>query len=154
MVNAWRITKRRYAASAFDGEGARLYGGRWNSPGKPAVYVSESRALATLEILAGLRTPVVIPAYALIGVAFDEGLVSSVPDEALPSDWKIYPPAPSTQLLGDQWLRENVSAALRVPSALIPGEFNYLLNPLHPDFSSIRIGKPIDLHLDPRILPN
>ncbi len=154
MIHAWRITKRRYTGSAFDGEGARRYGGRWNSPGHAAVYVSETRALATLEILAGLRTPVVVPAYVLIGVEFDEVLVTSLDSADLPQSWKAYPPDPGTQMLGDRWIVAKESAVLRVPSALVPGEFNFVINPHHPDFGSIRIGEPEDLHLDPRMQPH
>ena len=154
MIHGWRITKRRHVDSAFDGEGARRYGARWNSPGHAAVYVSESRALATLEILAGLRTPAVVPAYLLIGVEFDDALVTSIEPGDLSQNWNAYPPDPATQMAGDKWIVEGTSAILRVPSAMVPGEFNYLLNPRHPDFGSIRIGDPEDLHLDPRILPH
>ena len=140
MLRGWRITKRRYASSAFNGEGARTYGGRWNSPGHSAVYVSESRALATLEILAGLRTPAVIPAYVLIGVEFDEAFVTNWEPDALPKDWKAYPPAGTTQALGDRWLLDQASAVLAVPSALIPGERNFVLNPQHPRERGTSLG--------------
>lgn len=153
MISAWRIVKRRCADHAFDGDGARLYGGRWNSPGHPVVYVSESRALATLEVLAGLRQPGVMPAYVLIRVDVPEAIVSDL-DVELPSDWKAAPPTHSTQRLGDVWLGTQRSATLRVPSVVVPDEFNYLLNPVHRDFKSIRIGVPEVLHFDPRLLPH
>ena len=154
MIRAWRITKRRYTAEAFDGEGARRYGGRWNGPGRAAVYVSESRALATLEILAGLRTPAIIPAYVLISVEFDEEFVTAVQTEALPPNWQASLPDPATQRIGDLWIAQKTSTVLRVPSALVPGEFNYVINPGHPDFGKINIGTPEELHVDPRILPH
>jgi RES domain-containing protein len=153
VKRAWRITKRRYLASAFDGEGARQFGGRWNSSGHAAIYVSETRALATLEILAGLQAPAVIPAYVLIGVEFDEELITEVEVEALPSNWRTSPPDPATQIIGDRWLARASSLVSRVPSALVPGELNYLINPGHPDFDRLQIGMPEELHLDPRILP-
>lgn len=140
MLRAWRITKRRYVATAFDGEGARRHGGRWNTTGQAAVYVSESRALATLEILAGLGTPAVIPAYVLIGVECDEALVTVLDPGALPRNWKAYPPPAATQALGDQWLHGQTSVVLAVPSALVPGERNFVINPRHPDFGSVRIA--------------
>ena len=80
MIEAWRIVKRRYAGQAFDGEGARLFGGRWNRPGRPVIYVSESRALATLEILAGLGTTSPLPAWVMIGVRFPESIVAGLED--------------------------------------------------------------------------
>lgn len=154
MVSAWRIVKRRYAHTAFDGEGARAYGGRWNGPGRPVIYVSESRALATLEVLAGLKTSVVVPAYVLIRVDFDEALVKHVDPNDLGTDWRASPPTSATQRIGDEWLDEATSSALRVPSAVVPDEFNYLLNPRHSDFGTLRVGTPEELYLDPRLLPH
>lgn len=153
MITAWRIAKRRHASDAFSGDGARMYGGRWNSPGHPAVYVSETRALATLEVLAGLRSPAVIPAYVLMRVEFDEGLTTALDVRTLPKAWKNSPPGDATQRLGDEWLEAGESVALRVPSAVVPSEFNYVLNPSHPDFKKVRVGKLEALYLDPRILP-
>lgn len=154
MKKAWRITKRRYTATAFDGEGARRYGGRWNSPGHAAVYVSETRALAILEVLAGLQSPTVVPAYVLIGVEFDEDLITRVPVGGLPSNWRTSRPDPATQIIGDRWIEQAGSPVLRVPSALVPDEFNYVINPGHPEFGRLTIGMPEELHLDPRMLPH
>jgi RES domain-containing protein len=153
VITAWRIAKRRHARNAFDVEGARLYGGRWNSPGRSVVYVSETRALATLEILAGLQTLAVISAYVLIEVEFDQALVTAIDLRTLPKRWKTSPPGGATQRSGDRWLDGATSVALRVPSAVVPGEFNYVINPLHPDFGALRIGRPVKPYLDPRILP-
>ncbi len=152
MPQAWRIVKERHAGTAFDGEGARLYGGRWNSPGVAAVYVSESRALATLEVLAGLQTNSPLPGYVLIPAEFDESLVVAIELEEVPADWRQNPPAPSTQRLGDDWIARGESVVLQVPSALVPKESNYVLNPLHPNFSAIHVGEPERLSLDPRLL--
>jgi RES domain-containing protein len=152
MLGAWRIVKRRHAETAFDGEGARLYGGRWNSPGVAAIFASESRALATLEVLAGLQTNSPLPGYVLIPAEFDESLVVAVELEELPPDWKRSPPPPSTQRLGDDWIARDESAVLRVPSALVPKESNYVLNPQHPDFSGVNIGEAEPLLVGPRLL--
>jgi len=152
MPQAWRIVKGRHAERAFDGEGARLYGGRWNSPGVPAVYASESRALATLEVLAGLQTNTPLPGYVLIPAEFEDSLVLALDLNEVPADWRQNPPASSTQRLGDDWIARGKSAVLRVPSALVPKESNYVLNPRHPDFSAIRVGGPEPLSMDPRLL--
>jgi RES domain-containing protein len=152
MPRAWRIAKKRHAKEAFDGEGARLYGGRWNSPGVAVVYASESRALATLEVLAGLQTNAPLPDYVLIPADFDDSLVVAIELKKLPMDWKNNPASPSTQQLGDDWVTQGESAVLRVPSALVPQESNYLLNPRHPRFSEVRIGKPERLAMDRRLI--
>jgi RES domain-containing protein len=157
VVEAWRIVKQRYAEHAFEGEGARRFGGRWNSPGRPVVYVSESRALATLEILAGLGTTGPLPAWVMIGVRFPEAIVAGVEDlldeEGLPDGWDAAPPEFVSQGIGDRWLDEATSAVLRVPSVIIPAESNFLLNPRHSEFKRIEIGEPEELRLDPRLSP-
>jgi RES domain-containing protein len=151
MPRAWRIVKKRQAEAAFDGEGARLYGGRWNSPGVSAVYTSDSRALATLEVLAGLQTNLPLSAYVLIPAEFDDSLVVAVELEKLPADWNQNPPTTSTQRIGDDWISSGRSVVLRVPSALVPQESNYLFNPRHPGFSAVTVGKPEPLSLDSRL---
>ena len=152
MPQAWRIVKRRHASEAFNGEGARIYGGRWNSPGRSAVYVSETRALATLEMLAGIESTRAIGAYVLIGVSFDESLVAILKPGDLEDGWDANPPTHLSQAVGDRWLDEADSVVLRVPSVVVPAESNYVLNPTHPDFSKIQIGSQQELHIDPRLL--
>jgi RES domain-containing protein len=149
MKVAWRIVKERHAATAFDGEGARLFGGRWNSQGTRVIYTSGSQALAVLESLVHLNPPVTFR-YVAIPIEFEEGLVTMPP--ALPADWTEAPPPPSTQEIGDLWVREARSAMLEIPSVIIPTEPNYLLNPAHPDFRRIRIGSPIPFAFDPRLI--
>ena len=152
MLRAWRIVKRRYLGRAFDGDGARRYGGRWNSPGRVAVYVSETRALATLEVLAGLQSAAPIPAYVLVGVEFPEELVMEVERSKLRKNWDASPPTSISKVVGDAWLDGAESVVLRVPSVVVSNEFNFLINPSHPDFRHIRIGEPEPLLFDPRLL--
>lgn len=151
MPTTWRVVKTRRVSEAFDGEGARLHGGRWNSPGMAAIYTSESRALATLEILAGLGGTGGLPSYSLIPVTFEERFVDVVAPSSLPSGWDARPPGTASQGLGDQWLAAGTSVVLRVPSVIVPAEYNHVLNPKHPDFDVIEIGKPIPLPIDPRL---
>lgn len=148
-LQAWRIVKAKHAATAFSGEGARLYGGRWNSAGVSLVYTSSTQALAALESLVHLNPPVIFT-YAAIPLEFEAGLVEKV--TALPPGWALSPAPPSTRALGDLWAKEARSAVLELPSAIIPGESNYLLNPAHPDFKKIVIGKPVPFSFDPRLL--
>ncbi|NJD19356.1 MAG: RES domain-containing protein [Gemmatimonadetes bacterium] len=152
MLIAWRIVKSRHAAAAFDGEGARLFGGRWNSPGVPAVYTSESRALALLEVLTGLGDAKRLDSYLLIPAHIPDTSVVQLDRRNLPANWDAYPPPAATQSVGDRWIKEQQSAALRVPSVLVPAEWNYVLNPRHPDFGSIVVGPPEPLLLDPRLI--
>ena len=152
MVTGWRIVKGPYAAAAFDGEGARRYGGRWNSPGVPVVYTAGSQALAALEMLVHLGTSAVLSAYVTIACAFDESIVLRLDRHRLPRSWQGYPPPPRLALLGDAWLKDGTSAVLDVPNAIIPTESNYLLNPRHADFASIAIRKPQAFDFDVRLL--
>lgn len=151
MRQAWRIVKEKHAATAFDGEGAWLFGGRWNSRGTRVVYTSATRSLATLENLVHLTPPVVFK-YMVIRVEFDDTLVETISQTALPYDWTEEPPPPSTKEIGDHWVKQAVSPVLALPSVIIPGELNYLINPAHPQFKSIVIGKPEPFSFDPRLI--
>lgn len=152
MVTAWRIVKARHASHAFDGEGARLEGGRWNSPGSPVVYTAGSGALAALEMLAHLGQVATLPSYVLIACTFDETFVSRLDRSRLPAHWRAYPAPPALQLLGDDWIRSGASPVLEVPSAIIPTEPNYLLNPRHRDFASVALSAPEPFAFDLRLL--
>jgi RES domain-containing protein len=149
MLACWRIVQERFSSEAFTGEGARLYGGRWNSPGRAVVYAAGSRALTVLEMLVHLDGPQLLDRYVIYEVEVPESLVAEV--TALPRDWRDDPVPRSTQLMGDEWLRSASSAVLRVPSVLIPEEHNYLLNPRHPEFAKIRISGPEKFVFDSRL---
>lgn len=151
MKQAWRIVKEKHAATAFDGQGAWLFGGRWNSAGTRVVYVSGTKALATLENLVHLNPPVTFK-YVAISVEFEDALVETVEAADLPADWTEEPPPPSTKAIGDQWVKEARSAVLELPSVIIQSEPNYLLNPAHPDLKKIAIGMPEPFSFDPRLL--
>jgi RES domain-containing protein len=151
-VTAWRIVKAKRAPTAFDGEGARLLGGRWNSPGSSLVYTAESAALAALEMLVHLGRSTTLPAYVLIPCSFDEALVSRLDRSRLPANWRSYPAPPELQLIGDDWLKRATSAVLEVPNAIITMASNYLLNPRHADFASIHVSKPQSFEFDLRLL--
>ena len=128
MPKAWRIVKEKHAATAFSGKGAADSGGRWNSRGVPVVYTSNTKSLAALETLVHLNPPVPFK-YVAIRIQFDDALVEIVRAKALPPDWQTEPPPPSTKAMGDAWARAARSAVLALPSVIIPGELNYLLNP-------------------------
>ena len=152
MLTAWRIAKTRYAAAAFDGEGARLYGGRWSSAGIRVAYASQSIALATLEVLAGFGKLSLLPSYSLVSAQFDERDVEVLPLASLPADWRTYPAPPELQRIGDRWIAEKRSLVLQVPSAIIETEANYLLNPEHASFASVKISAAAPFELDTRLI--
>jgi RES domain-containing protein len=137
-MQLFRLVKKRYAANPLDPQGARLYGGRWNSPGRGVVYASDSIALSLLEKLVHLHSFEVLEQFVLCTLELDESRVMSLAAEALPPDWQAEPPPRSTQVIGDQWLERGESLALAVPSVLVPRQWNYLLNPLHPDFARLQ----------------
>jgi RES domain-containing protein len=151
-VTAWRIVKAKRATTAFDGEGARILGGRWNSPGLSVIYTAESAALAALEMLVHLGRGATLPAYVLIPCSFGQALVSRLDRSRLPPNWRSYPAPPDLQLIGNEWLKRGTSAILDVPNAIIAAESTYLLNPRHADFGSIRISKPQPFEFDLRLL--
>ena len=152
MLTAWRIVKARYSEAAFDGGGARVLGGRWNSPGLPVVYTAGSAALAALEMLVHVGNTGLLPAYVVIACSFDKKIVLRLDRKRLPRDWHSYPARPELQLVGDAWLKDATSAVLEVPNAIIRSESNYLLNPRHADFISITIAKPQPFEFDLRLL--
>jgi RES domain-containing protein len=151
MPEAWRILKAKHVATAFSGKGAADNGGRWNSPGVPVVYTSSTKSLAALESLVHLNPPVLFR-YVVIRIIFDDALVEIVPAKTLPAEWWVEPPSTSSQAVGDAWMRAARSAVLALPSVIISGEPNYLLNPAHPDLKKISIGKPEKFTFDPRSL--
>jgi RES domain-containing protein len=150
VLSAWRLTRTRHLATAWDGEGARLAGGRWNSVGVRAVYASGSLSLALVEILVHLPSGV-LPAYSAVPVELDEAVVEMLDPSALPASWMAHPPPREAQAVGDRWVEEGRSAALRVPSVIVPSEFNYVLNPAHADFRKIRIGAAVPFPFDARL---
>jgi RES domain-containing protein len=147
----WRITTRRFAASAFSGEGARLYGGRWNRVGQPLVYTAESRSLALLEML--VQDEPLRAHYVLIAARLPSNLpIVELQPAALPLYWRTLAARDALQALGSEWLAQGSSAVLAVPSAVMPAERNYLINPLHRDFDRIAIGEPEPLETDIRLM--
>jgi RES domain-containing protein len=151
-VRAWRIASRSYAHTAFTGEGAAKSPGRWNRLGVPVVYLAEHLSTGILEVLVHVDDRAHLTAFAAIEVEIPDPHVEELSE--LPPDWRQLPePYPeSTQALGLEWALSLRSLALRVPSAVVPSEFNLLLNPRHPAMREVRTGEPQPLFLDPRLL--
>ena len=153
MPSGWRIVQAKYAPTAFSGEGARLFGGRWNSPGLPLVYLSAHQSLAALEILIHSRPLSPRGDYVAIHAEWEDSLMERLLERKLPDGWRLSPPGLATMRIGDDWARAKRSPVLAVPSAIIPSETNFLLNPVHPDFGRIARAKPLPFVFDVRLLP-
>ena len=152
MPTSWRIVKGKHASQAFDGEGAREYGGRWNPRGIPMIYTSATMSLAALEMLVHLGRSRSLPAYVVFSCRFSESLIESLDRAALPRRWREYPAPTQLATLGEAWIKRRRSAVLRVPSALVDSESNFLINPQHPDFAKIKISSPQPFEIDLRLL--
>lgn len=151
-ITSWRITHTAYADKAFTGLGAWLEGARWNPKGIYMVYTAESISLAALEMLVHLPHEALLhKIYVRIPVEFDSKQVTPLKRSNLPPNWKNNPPDEATQKIGLDWINRQESLVLKVPSSVIPDEYNYLINPLHPDFKKIKIGKATSFYFDERI---
>lgn len=151
-ISAWRILKAKYQDQPLSGEGARRTGGRWNYRGVPLIYLAESIALATLEVLVHLQDTETLSKYAVVEIRFDSVLVQEVRSENLPEDWNIFSHPASTKVIGQQWIDAQSSALLKVPSSVSPREANYLLNPEHPDLGGVEVVAVLEHAFDPRLL--
>lgn len=153
-VTAWRIVTPQFGdpSVAFNGDGARRHGGRWNNKGVALTYTSESPSLAILELRVNLL-PDPDLVYHLIPVTFGDDLILDLPPADLPADWKTHPAPAEVKALGDAWVREQRSVVLRVPSAVVEIQSNYLINPLHPEYPGrFQIGDVVEYRFDPRLI--
>lgn len=150
-MRVWRISRREY--QALDGDGARLFGGRWNFEGVPVVYTSSTLSLAALEYLVHVQIEDVPDDLVSIEIDVpDDAEVEQVALFDLPGDWNQVEDHPACTELGNGWSAEARSLALRVPSAIIPHEENVLLNPRHPDMARVSVAAVRDFAFDPRLL--
>ncbi len=149
-IRAWRIVKHEHADTAFDGEGAATFGGRWNSIGRAAVYVASSLPLAALETLVHLPGEALLLRFVAIPAEFDDSLVTGFGGN-LPGARQGFAHPDETRWWGDEWLQTKAPVVLRVPSAVIESERNFVLNPEHPDYAKVVIGKPQPFWFDPRL---
>jgi RES domain-containing protein len=148
----WRLVKAKHEASAFDGEGARLFGGRWNERGTVVVYLGGTLSLAALETLVHLSAADAHLEFAAIEVVVPDAIrIAKLARRRLPANWRAEPPPAETKSIGSEWVRAAETLLLRVPSVIVPRESNYLLNPAHPDFARLRIGRSEPFGFDRRM---
>jgi len=152
LIPAWRIVKARHAATALSGDGGLHAGGCWHRQGVRVVYCASTLSLAALELLVHLGRSHVGIRFVVFRIDIPDGArVEELHRGELPRNWRSEPPIEATRRLGMEWLRACESAVLRVPSAVIPAEYNYLLNPLHGDFKRLRRGRGEPFAFDPRL---
>lgn len=149
----YRIAKTKYIKD-LSGEGAKLYGGRWNPKGYPALYTTDSTALATLETLVHHRNSTVPKNRSIITLELSEQFeITTINKKDLSERWWIYPASSELSKLGQQWLETNKTVVMSVPSAIIyEGEGrNYILNPRHPGYAQLKIVDISDYNYDIRL---
>ena len=149
-MRAWRITREIYRPHALSGEGAARVGNRWNSPGVPIAYTSTSRPLAVLEMLVHVTRDTIPENLLILPINVPDDLVQEA--EGFPRDWNALPYSASARRFGDRWAAERRSAALLVPSVVLPAERNLLINPMHPDYPKIAALRPERFQFDRRLL--
>jgi RES domain-containing protein len=150
-MQAYRIAKRRHVLSAFSGESAREYGGRWNRPGTPIVYAAQSRALAALEALAHFGGAERRIAFVIFEIDIPDELILRLDVSTLPLGWRSPDPRGTTQDVGCDWQSSARSVAVLVPSVLIPQEHCVLLNPEHADATRVMVAYPGAFEFDDRL---
>lgn len=151
-MTVYRIAKARYIHD-LSGTGARMYGGRWNHKGVGIVYTSDSRALATVEYLVHVPLSIVPSDLRIASVEIPEDIsLKEIFPSDLPSNWRDYPAPSELAEMGTQWALANDSLLLRVPSAVVEGEFNILINPLHPDMRRVALLDIKVYRIDGRLL--
>ena len=151
-MRGYRLVKKKWSKQAFDGEGARRYGGRWNSKGKRCVYLASTPSLALLEIMVHLDDYNLLADYALYQMEIPESSLLELDSDSLPDDWRADPAPLSTAQIGDDWLTSLSSAALYTPSTIVPMENNILINPAHPQYAGLlKTIIEVDFRADPRL---
>jgi RES domain-containing protein len=149
-VRVWRIASATHAA--FDGEGARRHGSRWTLRGVPAVFASATLSLAALERFVHTDSDLEPTDLVAISLEISDGIaIESVEVKMLPAGWRTFPPPPELALIGERWFRAGRTAILSVPSVVIPHERNFVLNPIHREFSQLSIGRSEAFSFDPRM---
>jgi len=152
FMRAWRIAAARHAKAPPDGEGSRLFGGRWSSVGVRVAYASESIALAVLETLVHYDTDTIPDDLVLIAVDIPDAVpVETLAGAVLPRNWRAYQAPAALQMPGNAWVKRARTAVFNTPSALVPEERNLLINPADPDFAKINSRTLRPFAFDPRM---
>lgn len=149
-MKVYRLHRKKYP-DELSGKGAAIRGARWNSRGMEVIYTSSSRALAMAEVLVHLNTDMIPNDFVMLSIDVPNGIsVGQLNDEALPNQWSSFSKIYMTQKIGDEFIQENKNCVFKVPSVVVPGDFNFLINPLHFDFKRIKVLESIEFPFDTR----
>lgn len=150
-MKVFRLSRKKYK-DKLSGYGASLNGQRWNSKGTEVIYTAESRALATSEVAVHVPIGILPRDYFMIEIEIPSSVeIKELSVTDLPNGWDSVPNQPSSQHVGDTFVLENKFMALRVPSVVIQGDYNFVINPKHPDFEKISIIETTPFPFDPRL---
>lgn len=151
-MQVFRLAREPYAHN-LSGKGAALYGARWNSPGVEMIYTAGNRSLAMAEVAVHLTLATLPPDYRMITIHIPESVaIKKISSHKLPDGWHTFPHSTHTQQIGDAFVRSNTHAVLQIPSVVTQGDFNFLINPMHPDFKKIKIQTVEPFPFDARLL--
>lgn len=146
----YRLSRAKYS-NDLSGKGAELVGGRWNSKGIALVYTGQTIALCMAEVAVHIPFGIIPIDYELITLEIPDDEIFELKKSQLPEDWKSLPNSYSTQTLGDEFVKKGKQMILKVPSAVVQGEFNFLINPLHPKIKKVKIKKTETFSFDQRL---
>lgn len=150
-MRVYRLSRKKYSKE-LSGKGAAISGNRWNSKGTEIIYTAESRALAMAEVLVHLTLATLPRDFMMLEIDIPKNIsIEELSLENLPRNWNSHPPSSETQKIGDQFIQELKNCVLKVPSAVVPGDFNFLINPFHNEFKEITIIDSKDFPFDYRI---
>ena len=145
----YRITGKKYADD-LTGTGAAMFGGRWNKKGTPVLYTGESKDIALLETIVHIP-PLLIPDLDIITLEIPDDSVLVIPVEELPNNWKSYPAPIVLSEIGENWIMEGKTIAMKVPSCIIHTSHNIILNCRHPEFAKVKLIDKQNFEFDSRL---
>lgn len=150
-MEVFRLSSSKYA-NDLSGTGAKIHGGRWNRKGDAVLYTAGTRALALVEVLVHTTNAFLPLNYQLITIYIPDDSILTIPTKSLPEDWNNIEPSDSTTKISASWLSATEYLTLRVPSVVVEGEYNFLINPAHPDFSKVKILRNEAFNFDSRLM--
>ena len=145
----YRITGKKYAKN-INGLGAALYGGRWNKKGTSVLYTGESKEIALLETIVH-TPPMLVPDLDILTIEIPDDSIAEIKIADLPKNWRDYPAPSILAEIGESWIKQNKTIALKVPSCIIYSACNYILNCQHSDYTKIKIVDHKNFHFDARL---
>lgn len=150
-MRLFRLSRKKHT-NPLSGRGAALAGGRWNSAGVEVLYTASNRSLAMAEVLVHFSLAIIPSDFQMIELEIlGEHSFKTIDEKKLPALWNMFPPLFSTQNVGDTFVNEGSDLLLKVPSAVVKGDFNWLINPKHPDFNAVKLISQEDFPFDQRL---